>query len=296
MNYAEKFKLLTSMGVHPSVVLGGCQDRSFLPLMRVRDEEVTACINLNSKGERSPCMLNYPSTFDKRETRNFRSGQIVSAEGVMLVDLENPGNVTTILESTLYNMVSVTSPEPKLELIEPKVAGFSWGKAEEDFKVREGMSVGLINRPGGMAPVTAFSRFIFGSGEIFERRGFSFREILNRYRDTLRRATVKLDLWSYRLYAVNVTRPGLAWLSKISSQINHIMELDLPEPWNRDLLPLVSSFTPHPEASELLVLVIGDKSEVDSALSYGQRMGFPSFLMGRVVEKGEGVRKKKMFA
>jgi hypothetical protein len=56
----------------------------------------------------------------------------------MLVDLENPGNVTTILESTLYNMVSVTSPEPKLELIEPKVAGFSGERQKRILRLGRG--------------------------------------------------------------------------------------------------------------------------------------------------------------
>lgn len=286
---------LMRKGVHPVVILSGCQRRHPSPVyfLSPGEGEIRLCVKLGSK-EDSGCSFFYPSLKDGLHEKVIRGDPdrvtIAGVEGLLFVDVLRPERNVDILRAILSNAVTTFGVmDPRVEIVD-ELAGFSWGTVDRLPSIREGMVIGMINRPGGLAPVKALYRAMNGAMEYFSRRGISIENVEKLAEESLERATKILRLQG--VYPVNLTRSGILNLPRILD-LGYSMEIEVPAPWYTDLVEAISPFVQDPMQSELLFLVIGDRSDVETSLDEAEKAGFPTFLVGKVLEKGNNIKIKK---
>ncbi|MEM4096327.1 MAG: hypothetical protein QXO43_04835 [Metallosphaera sp.] len=286
MDLRERFLLnastLMKEGVHPSIILSGCQrtDQDNVVLFKRELGEVELCLKLGNSPDKS-CDFFYPSTKEGLHTRKVKisSDVVAGKEGLLFVDVLYPENNKNILRAQLQNLITIWGIKKyEMETIEG-IAGFIWGDIYEERKVSEGMYVGMINRPGGLISTKILYRALNGAMDYFLKRGVDVTELRRMSDETMKRAALTLTL-DENVYPVNLTRRGLSYLPTLFKKLGVSVRLEIPSPWYADLLDVVP-FTKDFVQSENLFLLIGEKNEVESALSKGERIGFPSFLIGR---------------
>ncbi|WP_240938850.1 hypothetical protein [Metallosphaera hakonensis] len=308
MEIERKFFLNASSlirdGVHPSVILQGCQRREMPKLLVTNssgdvgagNQSLDLCIKLGSRKD-SSCDFLYPSTKEALYTKSIRTSPgkgflLAGVEGLPFVDVLNPQRNALILRAVLANLVTIWGTRWFNIETKDDLAGFIWGFSEvPPPRVKEGMSIGVINRPGGLAAVKALYRALNGGLDYFLKRGVDINYIERLAQETLQRATkiVRLD----HVLPFNLTRSGFSVLGTVAEKLGHSLEIEIPSPWYGDLVKLVSPFTQDPLQSEIMILFVGEREDVETAVSEGEKLGLPSQIVGKVLEKGREIYIKK---
>ncbi|MCG3109272.1 hypothetical protein L3N51_01562 [Metallosphaera sp. J1] len=283
-------------GLHPVIILSGCQRKHPTPIYHLppdETKELRLCVKLGVR-EDSRCPFLYPSLREEFHERVIRGNPskvtIAGVEGLLFVDVLHPERNQRILKAILSNIVTTFGvTEYQVEVIDD-IAGFSWGMVDALPSIREGMVIGMINRPGGLAPVRALYRILNGAHDYFSRRGIDPELIEKLAEESLERATKILKF--HGVYPINLTRIGILNLRE-ALNLGYSMDLEIPSPWYGELVEAITPLVQDPMQSELLFLVIGEKGEVEDSLKEAERVGFPTFLVGKVLEKGDVIRIKK---
>ncbi|WP_338598265.1 hypothetical protein V6M85_06930 [Sulfolobus tengchongensis] len=290
---------LIRRGIHPNVLLSGCQ-RKTLPSFKFTnsngdtssgDNRLTLCMKMGMS-ETKYCDFFYPYTkgdnlYVKEFLTNSGKGLLLAgAEGLLFVDIMNPERNKEILRSILSNMVTAWGVEWYRMEFKNDLAGFVWGFSDKKPPIiKEGMSVGLVNRPGGLMPVKALYRALNGLAEYFEKRGITINDLLKLSEETFNRATKVLNLTG-NVLPINITRLGTTNIRDLLSNLGYPLEIRIPSPWYEDIMEIISPVINDPLQSELMILLIGERREVEYALEEAEKQGFPSFLVGHTLEKG----------
>ncbi|ACR43095.1 hypothetical protein [Saccharolobus islandicus] len=285
---------LVKQGFHPALLLNGCQKRA-LPVMKIinsngdlrGDLKINLCIRMGLREDKS-CEFFYPSTREityKKEISTSKGNGLLlaSSEGLLLVDAIYPERNKEILRATLSNLITIWGV--KWYEIETKdnIVGFVWGFTDRIYmEVKEGMKVGMINRPGGTLPVKLLYKALNGNIEYLEKRGIGINYIYELAEETFSRATKILKLNS-NVLPINITRIGINNINSLFA--NYSLKIQLPTPWYAEIMREIVPLIQDPLQSELLVLVIGEKREVEDALQEAEKQGFPSFLVGEVLRR-----------
>ncbi|AAK42912.1 Hypothetical protein SSO2799 [Saccharolobus solfataricus P2] len=282
---------LIKQGFHPVLLLNGCQKR-VLPVMKIissngdlrGDLKIKLCIRMGIQEDKI-CEFFYPSTreitYEKEISTSKGNGLLLaSSEGLLLVDVIYPRRNNEILRATLSNLITTWGVEWYEIEIKDDMVGFVWGFTDRRYmEVKEGMSVGMINRPGGMLPVKLLYKALNGNIEYLERRGIDINYVYELAEETFNRATKILKLNS-NVLPINITRMGINNMYSLFP--NYSLKIQLPVPWYSEIMKEIAPLIQDPLQSELLVLVIGEKREVEDALQEAEKQGFPSFLVGKV--------------
>ncbi|AWR96137.1 hypothetical protein DFR86_00300 [Acidianus sulfidivorans JP7] len=286
---------LIKQGFHPVLLLNGCQ-KKVLPLLKIvssngdlsGDIKIYLCIKLGMVEDKS-CEFFYPSNKNityKKEIRTSKGKGLLlaSSDGLILVDVLFPERNKDILKATLSNLVTLWGVENyKIETKDDKV-GFAWGFTDRKIiEVSEGMYVGMINRPGGVWPIKLLYKILNGNLiEYVEKRGISINYVYELAEETFNRATKILKLNS-NVLPINITKIGVNNLDSLFT--NYSLKIQIPAPWHAEIMKELAPLIQDPSQSELLVLVIGEKREVEDALQEAEKQGFPSFLIGEVLRR-----------
>ncbi|MCH4815734.1 MAG: hypothetical protein QXY87_08710 [Saccharolobus sp.] len=281
-------------GFHPVLLLNGCQ-KKVLPNMKIissngelnGDLKINLCIKMGMREDKG-CEFFYPSTREityEKEISTSKGNRLLmaSSEGLLFVDVIHPERNKEILRATLSNLITTWGVEWYEIETKDDMVGFVWGFADRGYvEVKEGMKVGMINRPGGMLPVKLLYKALNGNIEYLEKRGIGINYVYELAEETLSRATKILRLNS-NILPINITRVGINNIDNLFP--NYSLKIQLPTPWYAEIMKETAPFIQEPLQSELLVLVIGEKREVEDVLQEAEKQGFPSFLVGEILRR-----------